>query len=208
VSNEYFQEIAMSNGNMYERLWKLYATACKLVMDGKRSADDLADLLQLFIEKRQSQTTYLRYLRSLTLAPVSGAVTIASAKDVFTDYLDPNFRQWGTNKVGTDSKASRVDVLEAVMGGTFKQLFGSLGPDPRSLCLSQGQIVEFCRTHREHLRQESYGTFFLFEVDDDFFVAYVNVVSGELKALVRRFEYESFWRADDGCRLIVRQQTV
>jgi hypothetical protein len=41
----------MSNGNVYERLWKLITMASRLVLDGKRSAEELCELLQRFIEK-------------------------------------------------------------------------------------------------------------------------------------------------------------
>ena len=43
----------MSNGNMFERLWKLLATANKLVLDGKRDAEAFCNLLQAFIEVKQ-----------------------------------------------------------------------------------------------------------------------------------------------------------
>ena len=40
----------MSNGNVIERLWKLEASAKKLVLDGKRAPEQLCDLLQKFID--------------------------------------------------------------------------------------------------------------------------------------------------------------
>jgi hypothetical protein len=39
----------MSNGNVIERLWKLEASAKKLILDGKRAPEQLCDLLQKFI---------------------------------------------------------------------------------------------------------------------------------------------------------------
>lgn len=42
----------MSSGTTLERLWKLLASANKLVLDGKRSADDFCALLQTFIEEK------------------------------------------------------------------------------------------------------------------------------------------------------------
>ncbi|MEZ4194821.1 MAG: hypothetical protein R3B53_00250 [Candidatus Paceibacterota bacterium] len=88
--------------------------------------------------------------------------------------------------------------------GTFKTLFGSLG-DPRKLCLTQGQIVEFCRSHSDSLRQEGYGTFFLFEVDGELFVALVDVYGVGLEACVFRFESNDVWHAGSRPRLVVRQ---
>lgn len=45
----------MSNGNVFERLWKLEASANKLVLDGNRDPDQLCELLQQFIEKPVAQ---------------------------------------------------------------------------------------------------------------------------------------------------------
>jgi hypothetical protein len=45
----------MSNGNVFERLWKLLATANKLVLDGKRDAESFCQLLQAFIEEKPSK---------------------------------------------------------------------------------------------------------------------------------------------------------
>jgi hypothetical protein len=92
--------------------------------------------------------------------------------------------------------------------GTFSQLFGSLSADPRSLCLTQGQIVEFARTHRALLRQDGYATLFLFEVSGELFVAYLSVGGGKLKANVSRFSDDGVWDADYRYRVVVSQQTV
>jgi len=40
----------MSNDNRYERLWKLQATIGKLVLDGKRDPDQVADVLQSVVD--------------------------------------------------------------------------------------------------------------------------------------------------------------
>ena len=113
----------------------------------------------------KTQSDYLTHFISITLDPTNGNVTIAEAKDVFTGYTDPNFKNWGTNVnvVGQDTEAQSIEVYEVEKEGTSAQLFGSLG-DPRSLCLTQGQIVEVCRMHWDQLCQVSYGNFFLFEV--------------------------------------------
>lgn len=153
--------------------------------------------------------TYLRFQLSLTIAPTKGDVTIAEATEVFTGYVDPNFQKWGTSQAGADTEATLVDVLEMSKDGIYKQLFGSLGRDVRSLCLSQPQIVEFCRSHREHLRQEGFGTFFLFEVNNELLVANVHVVEGRLRAYIDFFARSNDAK-DSGCRhrFVVKQQSV
>ncbi len=150
---------------------------------------------------------YLHYLESTTIAFAKGAVTLAKANDVFNGWVDSDFKNWSTNVPGEDTEKTAVDVYEMTHDGNYQTLFSSLG-DPHKFCLTQGQIKEFCRSHRDLLRQEGYGTFFLFEVNDELFVAYVDVSAGKLKVYVDRFDYGYVWRADSRHRLVVKQQTV
>jgi len=59
VSNKWENEFflkgkAMSNGDaVLARLFKLWAMVCKLVMDGKRSADQVCDALQAIVDEQQ-----------------------------------------------------------------------------------------------------------------------------------------------------------
>jgi hypothetical protein len=112
-------------------------------VDGTRKAEDVAEILQqILVEKQQ----YLRHLETLTLAPTKGKATLAKAKKVFTGWLGSDFKNWGTDVSGIDTDETKVDVHEMTRDGNYKTLFGSLG-DPRKLCLTQGQIEEFCRSH-------------------------------------------------------------
>ncbi|MCB9810647.1 MAG: hypothetical protein H6779_02240 [Candidatus Nomurabacteria bacterium] len=187
-----------------ERLFKLQTKINMMVVDGVRDAESVADVLQQILEEKRE---YLRRLKTVTLAPTQGSVTLAEAEDVFTGYLDSDFKNWSTDVSGEDTNEVTVDVHEMTRNGTYETLFESLG-DPRQLALSQGQIVEFCRNHRDSLRQGGYGTFFLFEVNGVLFVARVLVDVGLLKARVFRFDDGNVWNADDRRRLVVQQQTV
>lgn len=155
----------------------------------------------------ESLEPYPRHLESVTLAPTKGDVTLAEAAEIFIGWLDGDFKEWGTNVPGEDTTEAVVNVHEMTRDGTFKTLFESIG-DPHQLALSQGQIVEFCRNHRDSLRQEGYGTFFLFGVNGELFVADVSVGAGGLGAYVHRFDDDGFWNADDRHRLVVKQQTI
>lgn len=158
----------------------------------------------------RDNTSHLRFLQSTTLAPTTGGITLAQASDVYTGYIDPKFKNWGTDVVGEDTSEQMLDILEMKKEGDYRTLFGSLSTDPRSLRSSQGQIVEFCRTHSDLLRQEEYGygTFFLFEVKDELFVALVRVGSGALRVYVDRFADGDVWHAGNRPRLVVPQQTL
>jgi hypothetical protein len=186
------------------RLFKLQAKINMMVVDGTRDAESVADTLQQILEEK---LTYLRHLETINLAPTKGKATLAKAKKVFTGYLDSDFKNWDTDVSGIDTAETKVDVHEMSRDGNYKTLFGSLG-DPRKLCLTQGQIEKFCHSHRDSLRQEGYGTFFLFEVKGELFVALVSVGGGELEAVVDRFDYDVVWGAGRRHRLVVKQQTA
>ena len=49
----------MSNGNVFERLWKLQATANKLILDGNRDPEQLCELYQKFIETNRITFTVI-----------------------------------------------------------------------------------------------------------------------------------------------------
>jgi len=194
----------MSNSkDAIDRLFKLQTKINMMVMDGTREAKNVADILQQILEERQ---TYLRHVETSTLAPTKGDVTLAEANNVFS-WLDGDFKNWGTDVPSEDTVKAEVDVYEMECDRNYGTLFGLLG-DPRKLCLTQGQIVEFCRSHRDSLRQEGYGTFFLFKVKDVLFVANVSVVGGRLEANVYRFDDDAVWHAGSRHRLVVQQQTI
>lgn len=152
----------------------------------------------------QPMPSYLTYLFSVNLAPTEGVVTIAKAEDIFTGYLDPDFENWGTAVAGVDTATQSVSVLEMNHGGTFSQIFGSLG-DPQSLRLTQGQIVEFCRSNRYKLIQDGNANLFLFEATGQLFVAEVHVLDGQLQVDVNRFGSVYPWSADCRHRVVVPQ---
>lgn len=195
----------MSNDkDAIDRLFKLQAKINMMVVDGTRDAESVADILQQILEEK---LTYLRHLETITLAPTNGKATLAKAKKVFTGWLDKDFKNWGTDVSGEDTPETAVDVHEMTRDGNYKTLFGSLG-DPRKLCLTQGQIEEFCHSNRDSLRQEGCGTSFLFEVKGELFVARVHVAGGKLEASVNRFDYGYVWDADGRHRVVVQQQTA
>ena len=195
----------MSNDkDAIDRLFKLQAKINMMVVDGTRDAESVADTLQQILEEK---LTYSRHLETLTLAPTKGSVTLAKAKKVFTGYLDSDFNNLGTDVSGIDTVDTKVIVHEMTRDCNHKTLFGLLG-DPHKLCLTQGQIVEFCSSNRDSLRQGGYDTFFLFEVKGKLFVAIVSVAGGELGASVRRFRSDVVWDAGVLPRLVVQQQAV
>lgn len=130
-------------------------------------------------------------LHTIALPATKGTSTIAQATDVFTSYIDSNFKTWGIDKKGRPTKKVNLQVREMTEDGTFAQIF----TDPENMCISQEQIIEFCKNHKEKLSQEWY-TFFLFKVDEKFFVARVLVDDRYgLYASVHEFSYGLVWHA-------------
>ncbi len=154
---------------------------------------------------------YLKMLsgaETLMLDALDGKETLATAKEVFPSGIDGEFKNWGTNKAGIATKEQAVDVHELVKDGTFAQMFGSLGTDLDKLCLTQAQIKNFCKKHPNWLRKDGYATFFLFKVEDQFFVAFVLVLSDGLRVDVDRFKRDFVWSAEDSPRVVVPQLTA
>ena len=131
--------------------------------------------------------------------------TIARSEEVFTGYIDSDFEKYGTDKKSPKTAETKVAVLEMDKDGTFKQIFDSISADTDSMSLTQAQIIEFCKTNKDDLRQGGYATFFLFKGDLDFFVAYVRVIVGELEVYVLRFSRDDVWSAEFRHRFVVPQ---
>ena len=161
--------------------------------------------------KQPEKVLYLKLLsgaETLMLDALDGKETLATAKETFPSGIDGDFKNWGTNKPGIATKEQAVDVHELVKDGTFAQMFGSLGTDLDKLCLTQAQIKNFCKKHPQWLRQNGYATFFLFKVEDQFFVAHVNVDSGGLRVDVFRFGSDRVWNTENSHRVVVPQLTA
>jgi len=143
--------------------------------------------------------------KSIIIDDCDGSETIANAKDIFKSGIDSDFKNWGTDKPGQATEETAVQVHEMVKDATFAQMFGSLGTDLDKLCLTQHQIKKFCKKHANWLRTDGYGTFFLFKVEDQYFVANVNVRGDGLRVYVGRLESGYVWGAEGLRRVVVPQ---
>jgi hypothetical protein len=144
---------------------------------------------------------------TLTLDPTDGTEHISGRNDVFTGWIDPDFGNYGCNVIGQPSKVANVQVCEMIKSGDFRKIYGGLGDNLDAMCLTQGQIVLFVTKYPQWLRADGYGTFFLFKVRNEFFVADVDVYSDSLDAGVSRFSHGSVWDADDRPRFVIPQLT-
>lgn len=185
-------------------LSRRYSEVTRRVEEGTLTLDFAMDELQRIVEGRINgeakpvfSNPYLRLLYAddrITIPVTGGQRTIADAKKVFTWGIDSDFQRWGTNKPSGNKPETDLKVFEMHQDATFKQLFTSLGKPLPELCMTQDQIIAYCEKHKDKLRRDGYGNFFLFKVGDEFFVAYVFVCDvGELDAYVYLFEDDRVW---------------
>lgn len=171
-----------------------------------KTQEFITNLLAEMAENATDRLKLISGAETLALSPTDGNEIIAEAGDLFKGYLDSDFVNWNTNVKGNPTEAQNVQVHEMTKDGTFEQIYGGLGTDLNALCLSQAQIIQFVKNHRKWLRTDGYGTFFLFKVGDEFFVALVHVFSvGRLDARVNRFSYDGVWIAESCSRFVVPQ---
>lgn len=142
---------------------------------------------------------------TLILDECDGSEGLADANDTFV-WIDQDFKNWGADAKGLATKKTPVTVYEMTKDATFAQMFGSLNADVRELCLTPHQIKDFVRKYRKWLRTGGYATFFLFESNNELFVARVRFYSdGELGVHVRRFGRSLVWHAAYRHRVVVPQ---
>ncbi len=116
---------------------------------------------------------YMSHVTSHTLEPTKGDVTFEAAKAIFSGF-DWSPSDWDYR----NTESQEVEVIKwERRGSNLATLFNSLG-EMRSLCLSLGQIVEFCCSHRESLFDQ---TGFPCEINDKLFVVAVQRVFKTLK---------------------------
>jgi len=155
-----------------------------------------------------TKSKYLKIIlgaEALMLNATDGSEGLTDANDTFS-YIDSDFKNWGADQKGPATKETLASVCEIIKDGTFSQIFGSLSPDVRKLCWTPAQIKIFCKKHRQWLRTDGYGTFFLFESKGGFFVASVGFDSdGSLEVSVDRFGRDVVWSAGYRRRVVVPQ---
>lgn len=149
--------------------------------------------------KIEQSNPYLKTITNLKLAPTAGKRYIAKANDIFQSYIDSDFKNWKLDKKSEAKPETNVVVYELVKDGNYKDIFTG---DLDKICLTQSQIIEFCKNHKELLSKYS-ATFFLFKENNEFLVAYVNVNDDGLYAYVSRLALDYVCFAASAHRVVV-----
>ncbi len=165
-----------------------------------------------FLSKRpcwnQKENSYLKLIsdgKKVVIASTDGKETIANAQKIFPSGIDSDFKNWNLDVPSTPTKETKTQVFEMVKDGMFKDIFGSFGENLDRLCFTQSQIIFFVKNHAKWLRTGGYGTFFLFKVGKDYFVANVYLNSDGLYVYVDRFSCGYVWCAEYRRRIVVPQ---
>ncbi len=204
--------------NKFEKIFRLWATIGKLLVDEVRDPEKVAEALEVVVSALQAIVNQpvvavaKKYLRNLygqtrVMLGATGRVTITESVEVFAAGIDSDFVSWGLNTPSRSSLATTVTVHEQVEDGTFAEIYGSVG-DLNRLWLTQSHVVAFCKQHRNKLRTEGYATFFLLlkKEPEEFFVAYVYVRGGgRLSVGVSGFSFDGVWGAECRGRFVVPQ---
>jgi len=117
----------------------------------------------------------------------AGYQTISQAKDIFPRVgSDIKYRHIDNEQIATIETV--VNIYESKQSAaTFSQAFSSLNEDLNKLCLTQSQIVNFCRKKSQHLC-EGGPTFFLIKENNEFFVIDVYSFANGLKVGAESFD--------------------
>jgi hypothetical protein len=144
----------------------------------------------------------------ILVGATNGEETIANSSDLFSGYLDPDFKKWGTNKSSrVSTEIVPAEIYELHKNATFQQMFDFPDRDTNSLCWEQGQIINFCRDHLDKLHPKGFANLFLFKVEghEGPLVADVRSDAGGLEVIVSRFGRGSVWYAEGRDRVVVPQ---
>jgi hypothetical protein len=139
----------------------------------------------------------------LILGPTGGNDTLPRATDVFS-YIDSNFKNWACDVEEEGTEATAVQVYEIVENVTLHEMFAGFDAEADHLSLTQAQIKQFVKRYPDWLKKGGNGTFFLFKVGSEFFVAVVYFFSdGRLGVRARRFSLDRIFLAEKRHRLVI-----
>lgn len=179
----------------------------KMITSPKSAGLEFQKFLNSF-EFEINKNVFGGFLRKLTgdlfLEECDGQQIIANSKNIFY-LIDSDFKNYGANEKGVATPKTPVEVHELVKSGKFSQIFGSMNSDLNKLCFTQSQILNFIKNHKNWLRTDGWGTFFLFKSGEKFFVAGVDVASLGLDVRVHHFGRGNVWYAERRYRFVFPQ---
>ncbi len=158
--------------------------------------------------KYKSTPGLLSKNKNIVIDACDGSEILENAKDLFPQSNFSSFkRSHISNKPGKATEDIAVQVYEMQENITIAQMFCYSDADLNKLCLTQHQIITFCKKYPKWLQQYAYGTLFLLKSDEKFSFILVYTVSDGMGVVVNRFENVCLWEVRGGLRVVVPQLT-
>jgi hypothetical protein len=178
--------------------------------DGQWVIQNTKEAVSLFAEavKNRSKDKIEGYFRRLnlfaTIPATVGKRTIAQAENLFTGYIDPDFKNWGLDVPSGARLETSVESLELAKDGTLGNYFTFLG-DLNNRVMTDDQIIWVVENRPDLLVADGAGNFFLMKKADEFFVAYLYWQAGGLEIILHRLSNDDVWFAGICNRIITPQ---
>lgn len=160
----------MSSGNVFERLFKLWATVCKLVVDGKRRAEDVVEVLQKIVDEPQPAEKFALFVDL-------GIITVPDDYDHTTQlakFMKKNRRKFYSvnNNITDDNFPNPSRILrpgERLRVRAFEQVIGETTTSEERLAFlaaqnavhtgAQGASLVFEQKRNQLPKDKSYASF-------------------------------------------------
>jgi hypothetical protein len=197
----------------------LFNSALKKLVNS--TEEELDDFLKRKIEPtvNESILRLVSPMGGLIINALDGSRLIYEAKKTFKSFLDNDFVNWGINNPGIATPKTLIQVREMIGDGKFMDIFRALPGTWNQKWVSQNQVIEFCETLPEWLRQEVYATFFLIKKDenkpidennpeDNLVVVSVGVLSDGLGVGVYRLGHDDVWHGEYRHRVVSPQLPI
>jgi len=199
------EEVVSNEKNVFERLFKMWSTICKMIVDEIRDPEKVADALEKVIDVLQAiidepvekMKTYLRQLFvDVELGATDGTETFESSGfgEIYGLAVPAASK-------GEATPATKATVWEMILDGIFPLLFRSFGEERKRW--TEAQIVQFCRNYRDKLRVGGHYTFF--KMKGDVAAAVFFGDSGQLKIYIYSLSHHYEWGARYRHRIVSLQ---
>lgn len=188
------EKVMGNDKNVYERLWKLWTVICKMIMDGVRNPEKVAEVLQSIVDGAGKDNSYLLLLYTDLVVGAVNAVRTFSNSGFIIRYVRPCYNR----AIGHSTEKTFASVFELIKNGTFNEIFSSLGKN-RPRWKTEGQIVEFLSNHRI---MPDHSVFFELEEGSIVEVSSINDCR-EIKIL--SLEQTRVWNVKDRCHFAFPQ---
>lgn len=144
----------------------------------------------------------------LIIDDCNGEQILKDANDVFDDNGAAKIFELFETSTFTEAISAEVYGVPEKKALTYEQVFHSLSEDLDTLCLTQHQIIIFCKKYKSWLSKEDGVTNFLIKEKNIYMVVYVYIGSlGQLNLDITELNYDHKTPSiKKKCRVIIPQQ--